>query len=54
MVSLANFTLIATTIKQNHDSLQRAENYFPIESFVMITQDLVTFQEICDSDLVVT
>lgn len=50
MVSMANFTLIATTIKQNSNSLQKAENYFPIESFIMVTQELVAFQEVCNTE----
>jgi len=50
LVSAANFALIVTDVRQNNSSISKAENYFPIESFVMVTQDLVTFQEICNPD----
>jgi len=50
LVSIANFAIITMNVRQGVDSLQKAENYFPIESFVMVTQDLTTFQEICNSE----
>lgn len=50
LVSVANFMLITLDVRQDNDSIKKAETYFPIESFVMVTQDLVTFQQICNSE----
>ena len=50
MVSISNFILITSSLETNSNNLQRAENYFPIESFVMVTQSLVTFQQICNHE----
>ena len=51
-IGVANLIyIIPYTLKRDtEDSIQRAENYFPIESFVMVTQDLTTFQEICNPE----
>lgn len=49
-VSVSNFMLITSNLDVKSRGLQRAENYFPIESFVMVTQSLVTFQEICNQE----
>ena len=33
-----------------HDQITKANDYFPIESFVMISQSISTFEELCDDD----
>jgi S1-C subfamily serine protease len=50
LVGITNLYITYDLQLNTDDSIQRAENYFPIESFVMVTQDLTTFQEICNSE----
>ena len=52
LVSIVNFVSIAFDIRimTSTPQIEKAEKYFPIESFVMVTQDLLTFQQICNED----
>ena len=49
-VSVSNFVIITSSMKAKSAGFQKADNYFPIESFVMVTQSLVTFQQICNEE----
>jgi len=49
IVSVLNFASITSNIRWIPVSqIEKADSYFPIESFVMVTQDLITFQQICN------
>ena len=52
LVSIANFASIAFDVRitTSTPQIEKAEKYFPIESFVMVTQDLLTFQQICNEN----
>jgi len=52
-VSTFNFVnFIANSQKINSDQSQilKANDYFPIESFVMVSQSISTFEQLCDDD----
>ena len=50
VVGAFNFAnLIAVNQNINNDSrIDKASEYFPIESFVMVSQSMATFEELCD------
>ena len=52
LVSIVNFAFIAFNVRiiTATPQIEKAEKYFPIESFVMVTQDLLTFQQICNQE----
>ena len=49
-VSVSNFVVITSSMKVKNVGFEKADTYFPIESFVMVTQSLVTFQETCNDE----
>lgn len=50
-VSAFNFVnFIASSQKINTNVIVKANEYFPIESFVMVSQSISTFEEVCNSE----
>jgi len=49
VISTLNFISITSNVRFIPTTqVKKADSHFPIESFVMVTQDLITFQQICN------